>query len=88
MRVAEDVRPAMRLLLVRPLKARAKDAVNFPLKLLLTFLLVYLGYECMVHALDLLNRPSDRAVYEGTACLVLLLLFLPVVLWRVWRRSL
>ena len=78
----------MRRLLVRPLKARAIDAVNFPVKLLLTFLLIFLGYECMVYALDLLNRPSDRAVYEGTACLVLLLLFLPIVLWRVWRRSL
>ncbi len=58
------------------------------LKFILTIFLLCLGFECMVYALNLLNRPSDRAVYEGTACLVLLLLFLPIVLWRVWRRLL
>ena len=62
--------------------------MNLLLKLLLTILLLLVGYECMVYALHLLNRPSDRAVYEGTAGLVALFLFLPFALWRFWRRSL
>lgn len=61
--------------------------MNLLLKLLLTLLILMLGYECMVFALHLLNRPSDSAVYEGTACLVVLFLFLPFALWRFWRRS-
>lgn len=61
--------------------------MNFLLKLLLTIFVLLLGYECMVFAFHLLNRPSDSAVYEGTACLVVLLLFLPFALWRFWRRS-
>ena len=62
--------------------------MNLLLKILLTILLLLLGYECMAYALQLLNRPSDSAVYEGTACLVLLILFLPFALWRFWRSSL
>ncbi len=47
-----------------------------------------LGYECLVYALRLLNRPSDTAVYEGMACLAALLIVLPFALWRFWRWSL
>ena len=56
------------------------------LKLLFTFFLLLLGYEFLVYALHLLDQPSDRAVYEGTAGLLFLLLFLPFALWRFWRR--
>ncbi len=62
--------------------------MNFLLKLLLTIFALLLGYECMVYALRLLNQPSDRAVYEGTAGLLLLFFFLPFALWRFWRSSL
>ncbi len=55
------------------------------LKSLLTILLLLLGYECMVYAFHLLNRPSDKAVYEGMACLAMLFVFLPFALWRSWR---
>ena len=37
------------------------------LKTLVTIFLLLLGYECMVYAFHLLNRPSDAAVYEGMA---------------------
>ncbi len=58
------------------------------LKLLLTLFLLFLGYELMVYALHLLDQPSDRAVYEGTAGLVALLFSLPSLLFLLWRRSL
>ena len=54
--------------------------------ILISSLVLILGYEGMVSAFHLLNEPSDRAVYAGTAMLVLLIVFLPVVLWRLWRR--
>jgi len=53
--------------------------------LLSSFVLIF-GYECMVEAFHLLNEPSDRAVFTGMAILVLLCVFSPVVLWRLWRR--
>jgi hypothetical protein len=40
----------------------------------------------MVEAFHLLNEPSDRAVFTGMAILVLLVVFSPVVLWRLWRK--
>lgn len=58
------------------------------LKSLLTIFLLVLGYEGMVFAFHLLNRPSDLAVYEGMACLAMLGIFLPFALWRFWRWSL
>ncbi len=57
-----------------------QNAVNLLLKLLATIFLLLLGYECMAFVLHLLNRPRDSAVYEGTACLVVLFLFLPIEL--------
>jgi hypothetical protein len=62
--------------------------VNLILKILVTTLLLILGYECLVYACHLLNRPSDLAVYEGMACLAGLFLVLPFTLWRFWRRPL
>lgn len=56
------------------------------LKTLATILILLLGYECMVYAFHLLNRPSDAAVYEGMAFLAGLFLFLPFTLCRFWRR--
>lgn len=52
--------------------------------LLSSFVLIF-GYELMVEAFHLLNEPSDRAVFTGMAILVLLCIFSPVVLWRLWR---
>ena len=57
------------------------------LKLLATIVLLLLGFEGMVYAFHLLNLPSDRAVYEGLACLAGLFLLFPFLLWRFWRRS-
>jgi hypothetical protein len=62
--------------------------VRILFKSLLTIFLLLLGYECLVYALRLLNRPSDTAVYEGMACLAMLVLVLPFALWRFWRWSL
>jgi uncharacterized membrane protein YphA (DoxX/SURF4 family) len=58
------------------------------LKSLVTIFLLLLGFECMVYAFHLLNRPSDTAVYEGMACLAILFIFLPLAIWRFWRWSL
>ncbi len=41
----------------------------------------------MVGAFHLLNLPSDRAVYEGTAMLILLVVLLPFLIVRLWRSS-
>jgi len=56
------------------------------IQILLSSFVLILGYECMVEAFHLLNEPSDRAVFTGMAILVLLCIFSPVVLWRLWRR--
>jgi hypothetical protein len=56
------------------------------LRVLLTFLILFVGFETMVAAFHLLNKPSDRAVYEGMAVLALLCAGLPVLLLRLWRR--
>jgi hypothetical protein len=69
-------------------ESEATNAVSYLFRIFVTLTLLLLGYECMVHALDLLNRPSDRAVYEGTAVLLLDIFFLPFALWRFWRRFL
>ena len=62
--------------------------MKLPLKLLLTVFTLLLGYEGMGRALHLLNQPSDRAVYEGMAFLLLLGFAIPYALWRFWRSSL
>jgi hypothetical protein len=46
---------------------------------------LFAGFECMVEAFHLLNEPSDRAVYEGLAVLAMLILLIPVALYRLWR---
>lgn len=56
-------------------------------RVLLTFLVLIFGYECMVAAFHLLNEPNDRAAYTGMAILVLLIVLLPAALWRLWRRK-
>jgi hypothetical protein len=55
-------------------------------QILLSSLVLIIGYECMVEAFHLLNEPSDRAVFTGMAILVLLVVLTPVVLWSLWRR--
>jgi hypothetical protein len=55
-------------------------------QILLSSFVLILGYELMVEAFHLLNEASDRAVFTGMAILVLLCVFSPVVLWRLWRR--
>jgi hypothetical protein len=61
--------------------------VNTFFRVSLTIVIAFLAYECMVRAFQLLNEPSDRAVYQGMAILAMLVLLLPVVLWRLWRNS-
>jgi hypothetical protein len=56
------------------------------LRILLTILILFAGFQTMVFAFHLLNKPSDRAVYEGMAVLALLCVGLPVLLLRLWRR--
>jgi len=62
-------------------------AVKTTLRILASLFLLTIGYESMIGAFHLLNLPSDRAVYEGTAMLLLLVVFLPLLLFRVWRSS-
>jgi hypothetical protein len=54
-------------------------------QILLSSFVLILGYELMVEVFHPLNEPSDRAVFTGMAVLVLLCIFSPVVLWRLWR---
>jgi len=54
-------------------------------RILASLFLLTIGYESMVGAFHLLNLPSDRAVYEGTAVLILLVVLLPLLMVRVWR---
>jgi hypothetical protein len=70
---------------VRGQSAR-RHPVNIILKILLTLLVAFLGYEIMVQAFHLLNLPSDRAVFQGMAILALLVIFSPVIFWRLWRN--
>jgi hypothetical protein len=55
-------------------------------QILLSSLVLILGYECMVESFHLLNEPSDSAVFAGMAILLLLSVLTPAVLWRFWRR--
>jgi hypothetical protein len=61
--------------------------VKTTLRILASLFLLTIGYESMIGAFHLLNLPSDRAVYEGTALLLLLVVALPLILVRVWRSS-
>jgi len=61
--------------------------MNTLYRILLTFPLLFLGYEIMVQAFHLLNLPSDQAVFQGLAILGLLAIFLPVILWLLWRNN-
>lgn len=54
-------------------------------RILASLFLLTIGYESMIGAFHLLNLPSDRAVYEGTAVLILLVVFLPLLMIRLWR---
>lgn len=56
-------------------------------RILASLFLLAIGYESMIGAFHLLNLPSDRAVYEGSAILLLLVVFLPLLLFRLWRSS-
>jgi hypothetical protein len=57
------------------------------LQALLSLFVLFLGYECMVEAFHMLNQPSDRAVYMGTAILAALCILVPIVLWQLWRKK-
>jgi hypothetical protein len=59
--------------------------VKTAFRILASLFLLTIGYESMIGAFHLLNLPSDRAVYEGTAMLILLVVFLPLLLVRLWR---
>ncbi len=62
--------------------------MSVPVRLFLSLILCFTGYECLVFACDEMNLPSDIAVYKGMALLVLLATFLPFALWRTWRSML
>lgn len=55
-------------------------------RILISILILIVGYEWMVAAFDRLNQPSDRALYMGIAMLVVLGVSLPTGLWRLWRK--
>lgn len=55
-------------------------------RVVVSLLILFVGYESMVEAFHLLNQPSDRAVYVGTAMLVSLCVFVPMLLLLVWRK--
>ena len=59
--------------------------VKTTFRILASLFLLTIGYESMVGAFRLLNLPSDRAVYEGTAMLILLVVLLPFLMVRLWR---
>lgn len=61
------------------------NTIRGAFRALVSLFILFLGYESMVAAFRLLNKPSDRAVYEGMAVLALLCVFLPVALIRFWR---
>lgn len=61
--------------------------MNTIFRILITIVVVFAGYECMVKAFHLLNEPSDRAVYEGIAILAMLFLLVPAALWHLWRNN-
>jgi len=65
----------------------AQAPVKTTFRILASLFLVTIGYESMVGAFHLLNLPSDRAVYEGTAVLILLVVLLPLLMVRLWRSS-
>lgn len=56
-------------------------------KTLLTLLIAVLGYKLMATALPLMNKPSDAALYGGTALLVFSLVFTFTALRLLWRKS-
>ena len=56
-------------------------------RILASLFLLTIGYEILVESFHLLNLPSDRAVYEGTAVLILLVVLLPLLMVRLWRSS-
>jgi hypothetical protein len=59
--------------------------VKTTFRILASIFLLTIGYESMVEAFHLMNLPSDRAVYEGTAMLILLVVVIPLLLFRLWR---
>ncbi len=65
---------------------RRSSSVTIVPRILVTLVLLFLGYEGMVSAFHQLNEPSDRSVYAGTALLALLSLLVPCLLWLLWRK--
>ena len=56
-------------------------------RVLLTLLITVLAYRLMVIALPLMNKPSDAALYEGAALLVLTVVGFITLIRLLWRRS-
>ena len=56
-------------------------------KILLTLLIIVLGYKLMIVALPLMNKPSDRALYVGATLLITSVAGTSAVLRLLWRRS-
>lgn len=56
-------------------------------RVLLTLLMIVLGYKLMIVALPLMNKPSDRALYVGATLLVTSVAGTAAVIRLLWRRS-
>ncbi len=56
-------------------------------KVLVTLLMIVLGYKLMIVALPLMNKPSDRSLYLGAVLLVTSVAGTAAVIRLLWRRS-
>ena len=59
--------------------------MNVYVRCVFTLVLLLAGYLVFVRGLELLNRPSDLALYAGMGLLLLLLALMPLAIRRVWR---
>ncbi len=57
------------------------------LKVFVTLLLTVLGYELMVTAFSLMNKPSDTALYTGELLLALTAIGYITAVRLLWRRG-
>ena len=53
----------------------------------LTIAVVLVGYSGLLKAFHLMNLPSDRTFYGGSAMVVGLVLGVPLLLHLIWRRE-
>ncbi len=73
-------------MLLRPAKYRARRRTMQFRKPVLTLLVIVLAYKLMVTAFSLMNKPSDAALYMGTALLALTAIGFLSSVRLLWRR--